>query len=71
MAMAARKDYFGCPGELFWLARGIVLVGQGNSSGVELKIQNLPDVHLLFLHFLPMPLLKREYNAVSAIADEI
>ena len=35
--MPARKDYFGCPGELFWLARGIVLVSQGNSSGVELK----------------------------------
>src|SRR6266705_2997087 len=28
--MAARKDHFGCPGELFWLARGIVL-------GVEMK----------------------------------
>ena len=62
--MAARKDYFGCPGELFWL-------DQGNSSGVELKIQNLPDVRLLFLPFLPMPLPKRKYNAVSAIADEI
>src|SRR6266700_3364576 len=48
------RTIFGCPGELFWLARGIVLVGWENSSGVE-AIQNLPDVHFLFLSFLPAP----------------
>ena len=30
----------------------------------------LPYVRFLF-SFLPMPLLKREYNAVSAITDEL
>jgi len=64
--VAARKDYFGCHGELFWLARGI-----------RIKItQNLPDVRFLNIRFLFLPLLlmplpEREYNAVSVIADEI
>ena len=68
--MAACKDYLGCPGELFWLARGIVLVRQG--SWIE-ATQNLPDVRFLDICFLFLSfcLLKREYNALSVIADEI
>jgi len=70
--VAARKDYFGCPRELFWLSWGIVLVGQGNSRGVELKqFRTLPDVHFLFLPLLPIPPPKHKYNAVSAVADEV
>ena len=64
--MAARKDRFSWPGKLFWLAWGIVLVGQGNR--IE-AIQNLPDVRFLFLS-LPTPLPKREYNAVPTVVDE-
>ena len=48
--MAARKDRFSWPGKLFWLAWGIVLVGQGNR--IE-AIQNLPDVRFLFLCLCP------------------
>ena len=63
--MAIRKDYFVCPGELFWLARGI-----------KSKQPRTCDVRFLNIHFLilcplPMPLPKCKYNAVSAIADEI
>jgi len=63
--MATRKDLFGCPGDSPWLARRI-----------KLKQPNLPDVRFLdirflFLSLLTMPPLKREYSAVSAIADEI
>ena len=72
MAMATRKDYFGCPGELFWLARGIVLVSQGSQIKAT---QNLPNMRSLIyassFSLLPMPLPKREYNAISTIADEI
>ena len=67
--MAARKDYFGCPGELFWLARGIVLVSQG--SRIE-ATQNLPDVRLLDIRFLFLSLAYASaISAVSAIADGI
>ena len=64
--MAARKDHFGCYGELFWLARGI---------RIEVT-QNLPDVRFLNIRFLflplsPTPLPKRGYNAVSVVADEV
>ena len=72
MAMAARKDHFGCPGELFWLAGGIILVSQGSRIKAT---QNLPDVRSLTyassFSLLPMLLPKREYNAVPAIVDEI
>ena len=47
--MATRKGHFGWPGELFWLARGNVLVGQG--SQIEAN-QNLPDVRFLDIRFL-------------------
>ena len=70
--MATRKDHFGCHGELFWLARGTVLVGQG--SRIE-ATQNLPNVRFLDIRFLFLSFAyasaKREYNAVSAIADEV
>jgi len=75
--VATRKDHFGCHGELFWLARGTVLVGQG--SQIE-ATQNLPDVRFLDIRFLDIRFLslpfayasaKREYNALSAITDEI
>ena len=69
--MATRKDHFGCHGELFWLARGTVLVGQG--SRIE-ATQNLPDVRFLDIRFLFLSFAyasaKRECNAVSTIADE-
>ena len=61
------------------VALEIILVGQGNCPGwpgefqrswIE-AIQNLPDVRLLFLLFLPTLPPKREYNAVSAVADEV
>jgi len=52
--LVALENYSGCLGELFWLPRGIVLVGQG--SRIE-AIQNLPDVRFLFLPpLLPMPI---------------
>ena len=47
--MATRKGHFGCPGELFWLARGNVLVGQGSQIKAT---QNLPDVRFLDIRFL-------------------
>ena len=70
--MATCKDHFGCHGELFWLARGAVLVGQGSRIKVT---QNLPDVRFLDIRFLFLSFTyasaKREYSTVSAIADEI
>ena len=53
--MATRRDLFGCLGDSPWLAEN-----------------QIEDIHLLFSP-LTTPLLwlpKREYNAVSAIADE-
>ena len=57
---------------LFWLPWRIILVGREN------QIQNLLDDAPPYLTFpqrtpplLLMPLPKREYKAVSAIADEI
>jgi hypothetical protein len=47
--VATRKDHFGCPGELFWLARGNILVGQGSQIKAT---QNLPDVRFLDIRFL-------------------
>ena len=46
----------------------IILVGQENRIEAT---QNLPDVRFLFLPLLPTPPPKREYNAVSAVANEI
>ena len=70
-AVATRKDHFSCHGELFWLARGTILVGQG--SRIE-ATQNLPDVRFLDIRFLVLSFAyastKRECNAVSTIADE-
>ena len=62
--MPVRKDLFGCPGELPWLAGRIALVGRGNW---------VKDVRFLFSPLTTPPLRppKREYNAVSATADEI
>ena len=57
--MAAHKDHFGCPGEPFWLARRSIEAAPA-----------LLNVRFLF-SFLPMPPLKREYKAISAIAGEI
>ena len=50
------------------MAGGIILLARG--SRIE-AIQNLPDVRFLFLPLLPTPTQKREYNAVSAVADEV
>ena len=73
--VANRRGYTQGP---FWLPWRIILVGQENQIETT---QNLPDVRVfdihflnirfLFLSFLLMPLLKREYNTVSTIADEI
>ena len=57
--------YFGCSGESFWLARGI------KSKQPRTCDVRFLNIRFLILSPLPMPLLKREYNAVSAIADEI
>ena len=56
----ARKDHFGCPGELF-------RVGQENRNRSNSELA----VRFLFLLLLPTPPPKREYNAVSAVADEV
>ena len=72
MAVATRKDSFGCPGELLWLPWRIILVDQGSSNEAT---QNLPDVRFLNIRtpfsLLPTPPQKHEHNTVSAIADEI
>ena len=57
ISLRARKDLFGCPGDSPWLARRIKL-----------------KTYASFLSPLTMPPLwppKREYNAVSAVTDEI
>ena len=55
--LVALENYSGWPGEFQW-------------SWIEV-IQDFPDVRLLFLPFLPTLPPKREYNAVSAVADEV
>jgi hypothetical protein len=57
--VATRKDLFGCPGESPWLTWRFA-VGQENQT---------KDVRFLFSPLTTPP--KREYNAVSSIADEI
>ena len=61
--MATRKDLFGCPGESPWLTWRFA-VGQENQ---------IKDVRFLFSPLTTSPLWppKREYNAISSIADEI
>ena len=39
--------------------------------GGESNYQSLPDIRFLFLSLLPTPPPKREYSAVSAVADEV
>jgi len=56
----ARKDLFSCPGESPWLAGRIALVGRENQ--IEDDASSSPP---------PLWPPKREYNAVSTIADEI
>ena len=58
--MAARKDRFGCPGELSWLARG-----------VELKQFRTCLTYAYSFSLLPTPPPKRKYNAVFIVADEV
>ena len=71
-ACACTQGPFWLPWRIILVGQGNCLVGQGNSSGVELKqFRALPDVRFLFLPFLPTPPPKREYNAVSAVADEV
>jgi len=59
------ENYSGWLGELSWLARGVKIEAT----------QNLPDVRFLDIRFLFLSFAyasaKYEYNAVSAIADEI
>ena len=38
---------------------------------LENRIEVIPGVRFPFLPLLPTPLLKREYNAVSVVADEV
>src|SRR3984885_15588571 len=56
----------GCTQGPFWCAWGIILVGQGNSRGVELKqFRTCLTYASSFFPFLPTSL-KRGCNAVSA-----
>ena len=56
--------------ERLWLHARIFLIALGNFSGWPGE-SNGSDVRFLFLSLMPIPPPKREFNAVSAIADEI